>query len=108
MLNSNFNADFFIPINKGKVPKNGSNDQKTLNLGYKILIMETSVLRKKLQSEIETANDALLKKINDLIADFEYQEQQDLLMEEAEEDIREGRVYSIDEVLKEFEDRYKK
>lgn len=70
--------------------------------------METSVLRKKLQFEIETANDMLLKKINDLIVDFEYQQQQDLLMEEAEEDIREGRVYSIDEVLKEFEDRYKK
>lgn len=28
-------------------------------------------------------------------------------MEESEEDIREGRVYSIDEVIKEFDDRYK-
>ncbi len=60
--------------------------------------METSVLRKKLQFDIETANDALLQKINDLIADFEYQQQQDLLMEEAEEDIREGRVYSQNEM----------
>lgn len=60
--------------------------------------METSVLRKKLQSEIETANDVLLNKINALIADFEYQQQQDLLMEESEEDIREGRVYSQNEM----------
>jgi hypothetical protein len=70
--------------------------------------METSVLRKKLLFDIETADDELLKKINRLIADFEYQKQQDLLMEESEEDIREGRVYSIDEVIKEFDDRYKK
>ncbi len=67
--------------------------------------METSVLRKKLQFDIETANNALLQKINDLNADFEYQQQQDLLMEEAEEDIREGRVYSIDEVRARFLER---
>ena len=64
--------------------------------------METSVLRKKLQSDIESADYKLLEKINALIADFEYQQEQDRLMEEAEEDIREGRVYSIDEVRARF------
>ncbi|HEA30110.1 MAG TPA: hypothetical protein ENH91_08975 [Leeuwenhoekiella sp.] len=60
--------------------------------------MEASVLRKKLQLEIETADDELLKKINDLIAAFEYQKEQDCLMEEAEEDIKAGRVHTQNEM----------
>jgi len=34
--------------------------------------------------------------------------EQDRLIEEAEDDIKEGRVYSIDEVFKRFQERYKK
>jgi len=60
--------------------------------------METAVLKKKLQEDIQTADQELLEKINTLIQDFEYHRNQDSLMEESEEDIREGRVYSSSEM----------
>lgn len=56
--------------------------------------METTVLRKKLQFDIEKADYTLLKKINVLISDFEYQQEQDRLMKESEDDIKEGRVHT--------------
>jgi len=59
--------------------------------------MEISVLRRKLQVDLEFADDELLKKINALIVNFKYQRKPDLLIEGADKDIREGRVYSIDE-----------
>ena len=64
------------------------------------------MLKKKIQERISTADYDLLKKIDEAIAVFEYQRQQDRMIEEAEEDIKAGRVYSVEEVQERFEKRF--
>ena len=68
--------------------------------------MESTMLKKKLQDRISTADYDLLKKIDEAIANFEYQKEQDRMIEEAEEDIKAGRVYSVEEVQERFEIRF--
>ncbi|WP_416445021.1 hypothetical protein ACH3O9_05345 [Leeuwenhoekiella sp. A16] len=64
--------------------------------------MESTMLKKKIQERISTADYDLLKKIDEAIAAFEYQKQQDRMIEEAEEDIKAGRVYSQQEMTEQI------
>ena len=68
--------------------------------------MESTMLKKKLQDRISTADYDLLKKIDEAIDNFEYQKEQDRMIEEAEDDIKAGRVYSVEEVQERFEKRF--
>ena len=64
--------------------------------------MESTMLKKKLQDRISTADYDLLTKIDEAIANFEYQKEQDRMIEEAEEDIRAGKVYSQQEMIEQI------
>ena len=68
---------------------------------YKKLSMDTLEIKKELQYYIETGNDKLVERLYKTAkALYEEQLELDRMIEEGEEDIRSGRVHSMDEVEK--------
>lgn len=69
-------------------------------MNIKGLIMSTVDIRQELQDFISQEDDKSLKRFYKMAKAYMEQRREDKLMAEAEEDIKEGRVYSIDEAQK--------
>ena len=67
-------------------------------MNFKMSVMSTIDIRQELKDFISQEDDKSLKKFYQMAKAYMEQRREDKLMAEAEEDIKEGRVYSQDEV----------
>jgi len=66
--------------------------------------MKTIELKKKLHNYIESGDIQFLNTLHQTAAEYMEQKKEKIMIEEGEEDIKEGRVYDLDEAKKILDD----